>query len=97
MESGRPEEGLVFNVSSSESGTRTWLQRAFRKACVKSGIEGMRFHDLRHTTATSLVEAGIPLHTISELVGHSSTRITERYSHPQESVLKATEMLANFK
>jgi integrase len=96
LESGRPEKGLVFHVSSTDYGSRTWLQRAFKEACTRAGIEGVRFHDLRHTTATRLVEAGIPLHAVAELLGHSSVRMTERYSHPQESVIRATNILANF-
>lgn len=87
---------LVFEISSSTNGARTWLQRAFKEACKKAGIGSIRFHDLRHTAATRLVEAGIPLHAVAELVGHSSIRMTERYSHPQESVIKATEILAKF-
>ena len=94
--SGRPEKGLVFQISPTEHGARTWLQRTFKEACSKSGIEGIRFHDLRHTAATRLVEAGIPLHAVAELLGHSSVRMTERYSHPQDSVIKAAEILANF-
>lgn len=94
--SGRTEQGLVFRISLTEQGARTWLQRAFKGACGKAGIEGIRFHDLRHTAATRLVEAGIPLHAVAELLGHSSVRMTERYSHPQESVIKASEILANF-
>lgn len=90
------EVELVFQVSSTGHGARTWLQRAFKEARNKADIEGIRFHDLRHTAATRLVEAGIPLHAVAELVGHSSIRMTERYSHPQESVKKATEFLSNF-
>ena len=89
---------ILNSVKSSRilQGARTWLQRAFKKACGKADIEGIRFHDLRHTAATRLVEAGIPLHAVAELLGHSSVRMTERYSHPQESVIKAAEILANF-
>jgi len=86
----------VFHVSDTLSGSRTWLQRAFREACKQSGIEGLRFHDLRHTVATRLVEANIPLDAVRELLGHSSIRMTERYSHPQESVKRGSEILANY-
>jgi len=56
---------------------------AFNNAVRRSGIEKYTFHDLRHTAATRLVEAGIPLHAVAELLGHSSIRMTERYSHHQ--------------
>lgn len=90
------DKELVFQVSPTEQGAWTWLQREFKEACRNAGIQGVRFHDLRHTAATRLVEAGIPLHAVAELLGHSSIRMTERYSHPQESVIKAAEILANF-
>ncbi|MCH7927647.1 MAG: tyrosine-type recombinase/integrase [Candidatus Dadabacteria bacterium] len=42
-----------------------------------------------------LVESGIPLHTVAKLLGHSSIRTTERYSHPEDSLKDAVEKLAN--
>ena len=57
------------------------LQRAFRKACKLAGIRDFRFHDLRHTFASYLRQGGVDLHTISKLLGHKDTRMTQRYSH----------------
>ena len=73
-----------------------WVKRSFKTACKKAGIENLRFHDLRHTAATRLVNAGIPLHAVAKLLGHSTVRVTERYSHPEESVQKAVDILGNF-
>jgi integrase len=58
------------------------LKKAFKSACKKAGIDNLRFHDLRHTFATKLVENGVDIVTVSELLGHSSLRMTMRYSHP---------------
>jgi integrase len=44
------------------------------------GIE-CRWHDLRHTCASWLAQAGVPLHTIGQFLGHSSTAVTQRYAH----------------
>lgn len=42
----------------------------------------IRFHDLRHSHATYLLSAGVPIKVISERLGHSSTRVTQDiYSH----------------
>jgi len=68
---------------------------SYKTACKKAGIDNLRFHDLRHTCATRLVESGIPLHTVAKLLGHSSVRTTERYSHPEDSLRDAVEKLAN--
>jgi integrase len=70
------------------------LRRSFREACKRAGIPNLRFHDLRHTAGTRLGESGIPIQTISALLGHTSTRMTERYVHPEESVKRATDLLA---
>jgi integrase len=36
----------------------------------------MRFHDLRHSTATLLLEAGVPAHVVQDLLGHSHVNVT---------------------
>jgi len=58
------------------------VKTAFKNACRRAGIEGLRFHDLRHTFATNLVESGVDIVTVSELLGHSTIKMTMRYSHP---------------
>lgn len=42
----------------------------------------LRFHDLRHTFASRLATAGVPLQVIARALGHASTRTTERYARP---------------
>ena len=42
---------------------------------------GFRFHDLRHTVVTDLLEAGEPEHVIEAITGHLSRRMLEHYSH----------------
>jgi len=87
---------FVFPSEESRTGHIYWLNRSFKRACRLADIEGLRFHDFRHTAATRLVEAGIPLHVVAKLLGHSTVKITERYSHPEESVRRGTDILANY-
>jgi integrase len=54
---------------------------SFANACKRAGIEGLRFHDLRHTAASHMAMAGVPLRTIGEILGHRTETMTERYSH----------------
>jgi len=82
--------GLVFCQNS--------VRTAFEGACRRAGIHGLRFHDLRHTFATRLVERGVDLITVKELLGHSSVTITERYTHTfSEQKRSAVDVLAAMK
>jgi len=86
-------------VFMSPTGINKYINnvtRSFKTACKRAGIDYLRFHDLRHTAATRLVESGIPLHTVSKLLGHTSVTTTERYSHPENSVIRATEILFEY-
>lgn len=73
--------------------------RTFKKLLDKAGItRQFRVHDLRHTHATWLLEAGINVKVISERLGHSSCRITmDTYSHVmqtmQEQAVEALEQI----
>ena len=60
---------------------RTTIYDAFKKACETSGVEGFRFHDLRHTAASYLVMGGVDLATVKEILGHREIEMTLRYSH----------------
>ena len=52
--------------------------RALREA---AGLRGLRFHDLRHTVVTRLLEAGEPDHVVESITGHLGRRMLEHYSH----------------
>jgi integrase len=69
-------------VCPGSDGTRTrdW-QRWFEEAVRLAGIRGFRWHDLRHTFASRLAMAGVPLRTIAELLGHKTLSMTLRYAH----------------
>ena len=55
--------------------------KAWYKALQKTGLEGFRFHDLRHTWASWHVQAGTPLNALQELGGWSSADMVRRYAH----------------
>jgi integrase len=46
-----------------------------------NGILHVRFHDLRHTFATRLVQSGVDLYKVSKLLGHRDIKTTQRYAH----------------
>lgn len=70
------------------------LRRSFRLALSKAKIEEFHFHDLRHTFATRLVQAGIDLYKVQQLLGHKSPIMTQRYAHHYpESLRDGVEIL----
>jgi len=77
---------LFFNPQ-----TRSYIKdikRSFKTACRKVGIKELRFHDLRHTAATKMIESGIDLVTVSKILGHASIQMTMRYVHPTPENMK---------
>jgi integrase len=77
----RPDS-LVF-PSPRKNGQRfVDLKTAFRSAVGLSGIDHLRFHDLRHSFASRLVRTGADLITVQHLLGHAKITMTARYAHP---------------
>lgn len=58
------------------------IKTAFKNALRRSGIRYGRFHDLRHTFASRLIEKNINIVTVKELLGHADINTTMRYAHP---------------
>lgn len=58
-----------------------------QEACDRAGIQGLRWHDLRHTCASRAIRKGAKLEQVQALLGHSSVTQTERYTHWSEDHL----------
>ena len=62
-----------------------------------ANIKNFRFHDLRHTVATRLVENNIDLAVIQEILGHAHIETTMRYAHPvPKRKLEAIDVLNSY-
>jgi integrase len=57
------------------------VKKSFRSALRRAGIKDFTFHDLRHTTGSHLVMAGVDITTVKELLGHKTLSMTMRYAH----------------
>jgi integrase len=62
-------------------GPKITIQRAWERARDKTGFGHVKFHDLRHSAASELINAGIDLYTVGQVLGHKDSRSTQRYSH----------------
>ena len=61
--------------------TPRYMWGRFKRACARAGLADFRFHDLRHTTASLLINAGYSLKMVGEVLGHRSVTAANRYAH----------------
>jgi integrase len=83
--------GNPFVFSGSKSGRPIInMAKAWKRVLLKSGITHARPHDLRHTAASVGAAAGSSLLLIGGVLGHRSSKTTERYAHLSDDPVRAT-------
>ncbi len=76
------EYGLIFPTSVGTPGDASNLRVDFQRVLEKAGLPKIRFHDLRHTAASLLLNHGVPVLVVSKMLGHSKPSITlDVYGH----------------
>jgi integrase len=96
--SGLAQKKTAIYVFPGKTGGKMLdLKKGFKKAIKLGGIQGLRFHDLRHTFASRLVQLGVDLITVQRLLGHARITMTARYAHsPDSARIAAVTRLENF-
>ncbi len=69
------DQSMIFPM---RAGT---LEQAWRRLLVRAGINGLRFHDLRHEGVSRLFERGLNVIEVSSISGHKELRMLKRYTH----------------
>jgi site-specific recombinase XerD len=70
------------------------VKNSFDSACSRAKIQGLRFHDLRHTAATRMIEGKASIEAVSKALDYSDIKTTMRYTHIEDSLRDAFEILA---
>jgi integrase len=87
---------VVFSSIEGKSLDPSKLSRAFHKITKKAGLEGVRFHDLRHTFGSLMLMRKAKPKVISEALGHASVAFTmDTYSHIIEGMQSDAMELLN--
>ncbi len=89
-----PQSSWVF---AKRDGQRIAdIKKGFKTACVKAGLDDFTPHDMRHTFAAWLVQGGVDIRVVCELLRHSSIEVTMRYAHlSPRNVRDAVECLSH--
>jgi integrase len=70
------DQGLIFATIYGGPLNRDAISRRFKKLVRKAGLPDLRMYDLRHSQATLMLAAGVPLKVISERLGHANISMT---------------------
>jgi len=93
-----PERALIFPASPLDPAKprrHGQISKAFAARAAKLGLGGLRFHDLRHTHATLLLQAGVPVAAVSARLGHANAAVTLGiYSHATSDAEAAAASVA---
>jgi integrase len=95
-----PSRRLQHFVFCDDDPTRpigSW-KKSWKRACRRAGLGELRFHDLRHTAVTRMLEAGVPFAHVARVLGwcpSTTTEMAKRYGHIADKTLaSAVESLA---
>ncbi|MDT3697423.1 MAG: tyrosine-type recombinase/integrase [Ignavibacterium sp.] len=92
---GKPENNLLFYKYEDVKLNEDFVSKQFKKAVRAAKLnEKIHFHTLRHSFASALVQRGISLYAVKELLGHENIKTTQIYSHLQkQNLMEAVNLL----
>lgn len=98
---GLSDDAKALLITQPSRGNSPWVfpgrdegkplqnpRKALSRILAAAGVDALRIHDLRHTHASLAVNAGASLYEVQNLLGHSSSQVTQRYAHLNASGLR---------
>ncbi len=87
-----------YVFTDSKGGARKHINMTFHKAFQRAGLPDCSAHTLRHTHATRLIQNGMNLYEVKEILGHADIKTTMRYAHIEQAQVsrKAVEVINKF-
>ena len=73
-----------YVFSNRNGDARGYSAMSIRKAIQRAGLRDCRIHTLRHTHASRLVQNGMSVYEVKEILGHSDIKTTLRYAHLEQ-------------
>ena len=91
----RQQNDFVFNRLEGIKLNESYISKRFKKAVRSANLnDEIHFHSLRHSFASALVQRGVSLYAVKELLGHENIKTTQIYSHLQkENLSQAVNLL----
>jgi len=82
LQLGGADTPLFQSANGMPLQYNNFMSRVFKPAVKRAGLEGVSFHNLRHTAASLLIHSGAPVTTVAGILGHASTQMTlDVYGH----------------
>jgi integrase len=76
------ENGMIFTTGIGTYASQSKVSKEFKQIRSKNDLPDIRFHDLRHTSLSLLLDIGTPVNTVQHRAGHSKASVTtDIYGH----------------
>ncbi|MBE0551903.1 MAG: tyrosine-type recombinase/integrase [Ignavibacterium sp.] len=88
IKSNSNPDDFIFNRKTDIKFNEDYVSKQFKKALRAAELnDDIHFHNLRHSFASNLVQRGVNLYVVKELLGHEDIKTTQIYSHIQNQNL----------
>ncbi len=92
----RDSDFIFFENEKEAAATWNNIRVKWKRVQKKCGIEPRSFHDLRHTYATQFLSHGGSSFALQRILGHSSAKITDKYSHFSQALLESSRNIVQY-